>query len=353
MHRIVTQRIARQRLVSTRHAFPILRQFSAVASIESHGSLSGWLTLMGAAAAVATVHQTWTTSQCEQVPTPPVEGEGDEEEDREDPYANIPEEDEETDCSMCKTFRQGPCRPYWRKLERCFKDHEGEENGAVKCMRYFKPHQQCLMGYSNLYQLVSLEMKQELVHDLELSISEEERRKWNPKIDWSTYLEFTKETGLSYKETVQSRDAATKELLPLWKRLPDNKEPVLLTLTSHLPKFTPETGMILKVAYAVDQDGYVLGLTYNKMYGELLEKSKSKNVNAEAVKDEKLEEAQDNPDDQFEFDFFVLPGETKSIRICGLYSENPFDADPSKDILDALLFKSKSFSLKKIAKSSL
>jgi hypothetical protein len=309
--------------------------------------------MMWASVAAVSVHQTWNTSQCEQVSTPvTVVEEDDAEED--DPYANLPEKDEETDCSMCKTFRQGPCRPYWRKLERCFKDHEGEENGAVRCMRYFKPHQQCLMGYSNLYQLVSLEMKQELVSDLELSISEDERRKWNPKIDWSTYLEFTKETGFSYKETVQSRDIITNELLPLWKRLPDNKEPVLLTLTSQLPKLNPETGMILKVAYAVDQDGYVLGLIYNKQYGELLEMSKSNasKVTEDAKNDSLEEDNQDNQYDPFEFDFFILPGETKSVRVCGLYSENPVDADPNKEILDALLFKSKSFSLKKIAKSS-
>jgi hypothetical protein len=307
--------------------------------------------MMGAAMAAVSVHQTWT-SQCEEVFAPVAEVEEDDAEE-DDPYANLPDEDEETDCSMCKTFRQGPCRPYWRKLERCFKDHEGEENGAVRCMRYFKPHQQCLMGYSNLYQLVSLEMKQELVSDLELSISEEERRKWNPQIDWSTYLEFTKETGLSYKETVQSRDTTTNELLPLWKRLPDNKEPVLLTLTSQLPKLNPETGMILKVAYAVDQDGYVLGLTYNKKYGELLEKSKGNTTEGtDDAKNDSSEENQDNQHDQFEFDFFILPGETKSVRVCGLYSENPVGADPNKEILDALLFKSKSFSLKKIAKSS-
>lgn len=345
MHRVVTQRIAKHSLVSVRRTIPIHRHYlSLLTTIENNDSLPRWWALGGAAVTLVTAHQ--TTSRCEQLSTPPAE-----DDEEEDPYENLPEEDEETDCSMCNTFRQGPCRPYWRKLERCFKDNEGEENGAVKCMRYFKPHQQCLMGYSNLYQLVSLEMKQDLVQDLELSISKDELRKWNPKIDWSTLLEFTKETGLSYKETVQSRDIVTAELLPLWKRLPENKEPVLLTLTSHLPKYNPETGMILKVAYAVDQDGFVLGLTYNKKYGELLEKSKRKGSNDKADGSPEKDEPDDS-DSPFEFDFFVLPGETKSIRICGLYSENPVDADPNKEILDALLFKSKLFNLKKVAKSS-
>ena len=92
------------------------------------------------------------------------EDEDDKEE--EDPYENLPEEDEPTDCSMCNTFRQGPCRPYWRKLERCFKDHEGQENGASHCMRYFMPHQQCLMNYTNLYNLVRLTSLQEYIDEL-------------------------------------------------------------------------------------------------------------------------------------------------------------------------------------------
>ena len=41
-----------------------------------------------------------------------------------DPYDNLPEEDAPTHCSICKTYRQGPCRPYWRKVELCTKDNE-------------------------------------------------------------------------------------------------------------------------------------------------------------------------------------------------------------------------------------
>ena len=41
-----------------------------------------------------------------------------------DPYENLPEEDEPTHCSICLTYRQGPCRPYWRKVEACTKDNE-------------------------------------------------------------------------------------------------------------------------------------------------------------------------------------------------------------------------------------
>ena len=33
----------------------------------------------------------------------------DNEEKEEDPYDNLPDEDEPTDCSMCNTLCQGPC----------------------------------------------------------------------------------------------------------------------------------------------------------------------------------------------------------------------------------------------------
>jgi len=291
--------------------------------------------------------------------SPPADDD-DEDEEGEDPYANLPEEDEPTECSMCNTFRKGPCRPFWRKLERCFKDHEKEENGAVKCMRYFKPHQQCIMKFTNLYQLVSLEMKQDLVRDAELSMSENERRTWKPVVDWSLWKQFTAEAGISFRETIRSKDAKSGELLPLWQRLPENKEPVLLSLTSQLPKVEEESGLLLKIAYAVDQDGFVLGLSYNKEYGALVELAQSKDSSSS---EKETKDSDVKPDDAagdavppekdesttFEFNFHVLPGETKTVTICGLYAENPVNASPDKEILDALLYKNKPYNLRKIA----
>lgn len=278
------------------------------------------------------------------------------EEEEEDPYENLPEEDEETHCSMCNTFRKGPCRPFWRKLERCFKDHESEENGAVKCMKYFTPHQECLMKYGNLYHLVSLDMKQELVRDTEMAIAKEELRKWHPPVDWSMWKKFAKEEGLKFRQTIKGLDKDT----PLWKRIPENTEPVLITIPVQLPKVN-DTGMILKVAYAVDQDGFVLGFTFNKEYGELINQA---NKNAEERKSgdespkegdtskqetEPEEKEQGEKSDFFDFDFFLLPGETKRVRVCAMYAENPVTASPEKDILDALLYKSNLYSLRKIA----
>ncbi|KAL7461509.1 hypothetical protein ACHAXS_001926 [Conticribra weissflogii] len=38
-----------------------------------------------------------------------------------------PSKDEETSCSICLINRQGPCRKYWVKFERCMKDHGVEK----------------------------------------------------------------------------------------------------------------------------------------------------------------------------------------------------------------------------------
>lgn len=38
-----------------------------------------------------------------------------------------PANDEETTCSICLINRQGPCRRYWLKFERCMKDHSAEK----------------------------------------------------------------------------------------------------------------------------------------------------------------------------------------------------------------------------------
>ena len=263
----------------------------------------------------------------------------DDEQPKEDPYDNLPEEDEPTDCSMCNTFRQGPCRPFWRKLERCFKDHEDEENGAVKCMDYFTPHQMCLVNYTNLYLLVGNEMKQDLIADVEESFPPEERQPLseNPPIDWSLYHEFLSEQGPDFRQTIPS--LSENKNTPLWKRLPPDTEPVLISLETHLPNFDPSRGSssgtssqpkgwILKVAYALDQDGKVIGFQYNEDYADLLKAANDSGPEKESFAD------------TVKMNFVVMPGETKEVIIKAYYSENPVDADPEKQLLDGCIHES-------------
>lgn len=257
-----------------------------------------------------------------------------------DPYANLPEEDEETHCSMCKTFRKGPCRPEWRKLERCFKDNEHEEGGATNCMRYFSPHQVCLSNYTNLYQLISLEMKQELVEEAELSVSEEEKRSWSPPIDWSMWVQFAKEAP-GFNQTVDYESPLT----PLWKRFPADTEPVLVTVSTKLPQRDEKTGLVLKIAYALDQDGMVIGLSYNDAYGDLVALSKGEEPRKQ---DDEVKE----PTDLFDFDFVLIPGDTASVRVKALYAEDPTKAPSEKKILDACLMEGDVMSLADVQKAS-
>jgi hypothetical protein len=241
----------------------------------------------------------------------------------EDPYDNLPQDDEETNCSMCKTFRQGPCRTPWRKLERCFKDHENEEDGAVKCMKYFSPHQSCLMEYTNLYQLVSLDLKQDVLEDAEKAVTADERRRFKPEIDWSMWRQFVRDQGLGFKEAI-------------------DHEPVLISTLVNLPK--QHNDLVLKLAYAVDQDGMALGLVYNQDYGKLVEM---------ASNNDKTDTDAPDLSAPFELEFFVIPGNTRSVRVKALYAEDPRTAPPQKQILDAVLCESKLYSLKKIAKRAL
>jgi hypothetical protein len=283
-----------------------------------------------------------------------------------DPYANLPEHDEETDCSMCRTFRQGPCRPYWRKLERCFKDHspkndDEESQVGTKCVRYFSPHQECLSRYINLYQLIDLhQTKQPLVDETEAAMADHERQYWpdddnnSVRVDWSAWREFGREMGPSYSQTLPRIANAPQpsKLPPLWKRLPDNVEPLLVATQCTVPMTVhrvAQQGLILKYAYAIDQDGFVIGLSYNRLYGDLLEQAKGTNPNDkdddEIAKDKGNATAESSaavPLDlppTFEFTMFLLPGETQTVRIVGMYFENPLQAPPDKTILDAVLYK--------------
>ena len=53
----------------------------------------------------------------------PADAEEDDEED--------PSNDEETSCSICLINRQGPCRKYWLKFERCMKEHSAEKEKTI------------------------------------------------------------------------------------------------------------------------------------------------------------------------------------------------------------------------------
>jgi hypothetical protein len=336
---------------------------------------------------------------------PPVDGST---EDQDDPYANLPEDDEPTDCSMCNTFRVGPCRPYWRKLERCFKDFDSKDaDVASNCMRYFEPHTTCLSKYNNLYHLVSLALKQDFISDVELSIEkDDERQGFAPVVDWAMWQSFLKDMG-GYQKYLQrihdfvlvdsaasnsandSKAATAAPPTPLWKLVPENTEPMLVTVTAaldkefhgsatKLPKKSttqrkkkknkksgPEPAdrpLLLKAAYAVDQEGRVLGFHFDEYYGDRLklvkEKDAAKSETPDGETAEKESSSASSSGDAASkaampatesktkpFEFFLLPGSTTSVKICALYAEDPVFTPTDKDILDAMLLESEYMSV--------
>ena len=253
-----------------------------------------------------------------------------EEEEEEDPYENLPEEDEPTECSMCNTFRQGPCRPFWRKLERCFKDHEGQENGASICMRYFMPHQKCLMNYTNLYNLVRLTSLQEYIDETEEALPARQRAKMSvpTSLDWSLWREFQNDAGPQYAQGLEK--AAFTKRTPLWKRFAEDTEPVVLTFNVQIPR-QEEDGLLLRFAYVVDQDGMVLGVESNPRYRKFKDEVEGRK------KEEKEEEEETDVGPEMKLEFYVIPSMTQEIKIKAMYAKDPrtpgLKGDGSDDVL--------------------
>lgn len=279
----------------------------------------------------------------------------------EDPYENLPEEDEETDCVMCRTFRQGPCGQTWRKLERCFKDNETSK--ATKCTKYFMGHQQCLSGYLNLYQLISLDLKQELVRDTASAVTDAGERFVldSAQVDWTPWRSFGKEAGSSFRQSIDNPDGETNAQVPLWKRFPANMEPVLVATEASIPttisagdsSSSAQNGdqdcLVLKYAYAVDQDGWTVGLSYHDYYGHLVDQQAAPSSTSDATAANSdtapstnvgADEVKDPPPkllSNFQLEFYIIPGETKTVQFHALYAEDPTKAPSSKKLLDIKL----------------
>jgi hypothetical protein len=138
---------------------------------------------------------------------------------------------------------------------------------------------------------------------------------------------FANEAGLDFQQTIPVEDKKA----PLWQQLPKDKEPVLITVKAVIPKKQDESGLMLKAAYAVDQNGRVLGFTFSKEYSEKLQEAQEAAKPASDAKeatasDEKEAPASDEKEAEQEseeekevsdpfvtpFEFFLLPGSTRS-----------------------------------------
>jgi hypothetical protein len=224
-----------------------------------------------------------------------------------DPYDNLPEEDAPTHCSICKTYRQGPCRPYWRKVELCTKDNElkkdddgdkptppenddtnaaeadetadAQEEEELKdppCLKYILPWIECASGYRNLYNMIELDTNytmgiEELEEEAEKSLCW--TRETEPVVEWANWQTHVEEHAWKQQPKKKKTEAMTKQPASqrpaLWKILDTSSgDPEIITVTAVIPLFEVDNQEgILECAYAQDQEGNVIGFSYGTSSG--------------------------------------------------------------------------------------
>ncbi len=287
-----------------------------------------------------------------------------------DPYDNLPEKDEPTHCSICLTYRQGPCRPYWRKVEACTKDNELPDDAKKKdedgngddtsddddkqrpdppCFKYMMPWIDCASGYRNLYALIELDTNYtEGIADLESTASE--HLCWapgrEPPIDWSPWRDYVEVLNPHWKlppmpsrakqsikkrkntrkndderngTTMATDGAGSSTVVALWKTLDQSSDPELVQVEATVP--TKLEGGVLECAYALDQDDHVIGFAYGTKPSEAASASSSEEDESEEEKTVALT-------------IRLLPERTRHIVIAAAYTQVGSGTSSSADADD-------------------
>lgn len=202
-----------------------------------------------------------------------------------DPYANLPTEDERTSCTICLVNRQGPCRDPWRKFEKCLKDHpmkndkEGDsdneksedktvdtEHPSVFCDRYMLPWLTCIQSYRNLYLLYFNYLNQkQLIEPMEESIREDEVFEWkHVDADWTPYVDWVKSKEYTLWDLYYTLKHTAPPITPRPTFEGEDPEMVEIEVKVKLE----DNGMPLQIAYAKDQGGLLLGMEHFSEKGE-------------------------------------------------------------------------------------
>jgi len=248
-----------------------------------------------------------------------------------DPYDDLPADDEPTHCSICRINREGPCRPLWRKFEKCMKDHSdekkeaGEENTpslGEKCDNYMMPWVDCFQQHRGIYTILTNKFYQnEYLDDAEAAVEEKDRMCWaqDPDVDWTGWLDYLKENKmtvgklfLEYFKSEQRQlfldnyrvDMEKRGVKP--KRAWYEEDPQIIDCQARVALKDAQTDLPIEVAYARDQDGKILGF---------------ENFNNDK-KEGKKESA---------LNFSIHLADTKSIKICAIYQEEPAPQEEQKD----------------------
>lgn len=230
-----------------------------------------------------------------------------------DPYDNLPDEDEPTPCSICRVNRQGPCRPLWRKFERCMKDNvrnddeeergeEKEENSSsaavgIACDKYTMEWIDCIQPHRNLYMLLANEESQkEWIDPLETDLTDNMKvtpLPWkDADIDWSDLWGYADEKGWSLDDFgatrinwkaylsgyfgqrdlddyVADRDVKAPEVdiilgdslkvKPIYDAETFQGDPEVIEVRVRINLEEPD-GLVIDTCYARDQAGRVIGM---------------------------------------------------------------------------------------------
>jgi hypothetical protein len=185
----------------------------------------------------------------------------------EDPvYWNIPEVDPETDCFLCRTHRQGPCRPQWRSFEFCAKDDK-EEDGHV-CAPFVKCFEKCWLQHLNLYLLIAMTLHQEVADAIQEDFPPGQRQTgrsaadWQPTIDWREWETVVEDEEEGLRDMIQHVTALFENFdattTPVWKVYDrQQEEPWVINVEGQIPAHYQRR--VLRFVYAVDQENRVLG----------------------------------------------------------------------------------------------
>ena len=232
-----------------------------------------------------------------------------------DPYNDLPEEDEPTACVICLINRQGPCRPHWRKFERCMKENSSENDNdsnnsdenaipskpsmADQCDKYMIPWISCIQNYRNTYTLISNDFFQhELIQEIEKGVKENEKVLLE-NIDTSSIIQINNDWwGGKTNEKNTGASSANEEDGP--------QDALLVEGLARINLFDGQKP--IEAAYIKDQDGNLLGYDqfteFKKSIG-----SKDENDDSQISNDSKVGQC----------NFHVSPDTTKTIQIFALY----------------------------------
>ena len=205
--------------------------------------------------------------------------EGEEDDDEGDTYPvyeNVPEEDAPTDCFLCRTHRQGPCRSPWRSFEYCAKDHAtasdgDDDDGATRCAVFVKAFQECWMKHLNLYLLIAMTLNQERIREVERECQQQptqSRTDLQANIVWQEWNNVSDQEGFSdLCDRVRAVFANYDKSTPVWKVYDTfDEEPFVVNVPCHVPTRRPH-GRMLKTVYGLDQDNRAIGLAdYDPQY---------------------------------------------------------------------------------------